>query len=90
MTCNLGETSLHRKRRAVDPMRSYDALPAPLRHWLAQAALPWSPASAQKIWARAQANGLSVDDALILLCRAETTTLARDKRAIHPPKIPIQ
>ena len=90
MTRNLGETSLRRKRRACDPMRSFDALPTPLRHWLAQAALPWSPASARKIWVRAQASGMSVDDALSLLRRVETNTLARDKRAICLPENPTQ
>ena len=85
MNRNLGETSLRRRRRSVDPMRAYDALPAPLRQWLSQAALPWSPVSARKIWARAQAKGLSADDALALLRRSEAQTLARDKRAIPQP-----
>ncbi len=31
-------------------MQAYDALPQPLRQWLTQACLPWSPASALKIW----------------------------------------
>ena len=34
-------TSL-RARRHTDPMRDYDALPPPLRRWLAEARLPWS------------------------------------------------
>ncbi|MCF2870326.1 DUF6525 family protein [Octadecabacter sp. G9-8] len=83
MNRNLGETSLCRKRRSVDPMHAYDSLPTPLRQWLSQAALPWSPVSARKIWARAQAKGLSADDALALLCRSEAQTLARDKLAIR-------
>ncbi|KMW57736.1 hypothetical protein AIOL_002703 [Candidatus Rhodobacter oscarellae] len=90
MTHNLGEIRLRRKRRAADPMRTYDALPTPLRRWLSQAALPWSPTSARKIWARAQAKGLDHDEALALLSRAETNALARDKRAkgqsTHPTK----
>ncbi|MEP1353780.1 MAG: DUF6525 family protein [Tateyamaria sp.] len=53
MSRNLGSTSLGRKSRAADPMRSYDALPAPLRNWPAQASLPWSPASARRVWNRA-------------------------------------
>ncbi len=85
MTCNLGQTSLRRKRRAADPMQTYDALPTPLRRWLSQAALPWSPTSARKIWTRAQANGLDADEALAILSRAETQTLARDKHAIRQP-----
>jgi len=82
---NLGQTSLRGKRRRRNPMQTYDALPAPLRQWLSQAALPWSPASARKIWKRAQANGLTAEEALALLCKAETTTLARDKHAIRQP-----
>ncbi|WP_147114237.1 DUF6525 family protein [Tateyamaria sp. syn59] len=82
MTRNLGSTSLNRKRRAADPMRSYDALPAPLRHWLAQATLPWSPASARRVWNRACAKGMSVEDALSVLSQAEARTLARDNVSI--------
>ncbi|GHA58979.1 hypothetical protein GCM10008927_25820 [Amylibacter ulvae] len=33
-------------------MADYDQLPAPLRSWLAQAALPWSPRSALRVWHR--------------------------------------
>ncbi|SEN78593.1 hypothetical protein SAMN04488003_1367 [Loktanella fryxellensis] len=46
------KTSLKRRNRG-NPMRSYDALPADLRHWLAAAVLPWSAASVQKVWQRA-------------------------------------
>ncbi|WP_415919611.1 DUF6525 family protein [Tateyamaria sp. SN6-1] len=60
-------------------MRSYDALPAPLRRWLCHAALPWSPASARRIWQSAQAKGLSEEEALQSLSRAEAKTLARDR-----------
>lgn len=80
---NLGQTSLRRKRRATDPMDIYDTLPAPLRQWLSQAALPWSPTSARNIWKRAQAKGLDSDQALAVLHKAETRTLARDKHATH-------
>lgn len=81
MSRNLGATSLRRKRRAGDPMRSFDDLPAPLRRWLSQAALPWSPASARRVWNRAIARGLSTEDALSVLSRAEARTLARDRHA---------
>jgi len=37
MTSNLGATKLKRRQRSVDPMRAYDALPQPLRQWLAGA-----------------------------------------------------
>lgn len=79
MNRNLGATTLRRKRRADDPMRSYDALPAPLRRWLSQAALPWSPASVRRVWARARAAGLDPQGALQALARAEERTLARDR-----------
>ncbi|WP_432816965.1 DUF6525 family protein [Sulfitobacter sp. JB4-11] len=82
MTRNLGATSLHRKRRAADPMGSYDALPAPLRNWLAQATLPWSPSSARRVWNRACATGRSTEDTLSLLSQAEARTLARDRCSI--------
>ncbi|MEJ8561130.1 DUF6525 family protein [Yoonia sp. GPGPB17] len=89
MTRNLGATSLRRKRRSADPMRSYDALPLPLRRWLAQASLPWSPNSARRLWNRACAKGLSPDEALLVLSKAEARTLARDRHAVcnqWPPK----
>ncbi|PJI84675.1 hypothetical protein BC777_3736 [Yoonia maricola] len=82
MSRNLGATSLRRKHRAADPMRSYDALPAPLRRWLAEAALPWSPASARRVWNRACARGLDPEAALSALSKAEARTLSRDRFAI--------
>jgi len=81
MNRNLGATSLRRKRRSSDPMQSYDALPEPLRNWLSQAALPWSPHSAQRIWKRAHEKGKSVQDALRALSHAEERTLARDRHS---------
>ena len=84
MTRNLGSCCLRRKRRAVDPLQVYDALPAPLRRWLAEAALPWSPVSAKRIWSRALAEGLSQNEALDCLAKAEARTLARDRHSfIH-------
>jgi len=80
---NLGATSLRMRRRKGDPMQTYDALPDPLRQWLAQARLPWSPLSAKRIWLRALANGHSIESALQTLSRAETKTLARDKHALE-------
>ena len=78
MTRNLGQTHLPCKRRSRNPMEVYDRLPAPLRHWLAQAALPWSPTSARRIWTRARATGLSDEEAAAALSRAEARTLTRD------------
>lgn len=42
-------TSLRRRRRPC-PIKQYDRLPPELRRWLVQAALPWSPASALRLW----------------------------------------
>lgn len=84
MSGNLGATKLTRKRRASDPMQRYDALPGPLRRWLSQAALPWSPQSALRIWKRAHAQGQGVDGALKTLSAAEARCLARDPLALLP------
>lgn len=78
---NLGQTSLRGKRRATDPMKTYDALPAPLRLWLGQAALPWSPTSARRLWDKVHAKGQSIEDTLSALSKAEAKTLARDRFA---------
>lgn len=80
MNRNLGQHGLRRKPRRGDPMAAYDQLPPPLRRWLSQAALPWSPKSARRIWARSLAKGLSPDEALQSLSRAEAKTLAREKQ----------
>lgn len=66
-------------------MRAYDALPQPLRAWMAQAALPWSPASCRKLWQKAHAQGIPPDAILDRLDRAEAQTLARDRMAPPTP-----
>lgn len=81
MSRNLGQSSLRRKRRASDPMTLFDGLPAPLRQWLSEAALPWSPVSAQRIWMRARAKGLTPEETLASLRQAEAQTLARDQHS---------
>ncbi|EKE73512.1 MULTISPECIES: DUF6525 family protein [Roseobacteraceae] len=83
---NRGTTGLKPKRRSEDPMRAYDTLPAPVRAWLSEAALPWSPASCRKILRRAQARGEGVAQILARLDRAEQKTLARDKAFPFAPK----
>ncbi|MEM9636546.1 MAG: DUF6525 family protein [Pseudomonadota bacterium] len=82
MSHNLGKCSLRRKRRAHDPMAAFDGLPAPLRQWMSQAALPWSPASVRRIWSKSRARGLSTEETLTTLSRAEARTLARDRQSI--------
>jgi hypothetical protein len=69
-------TGLPLRRREGCSMAAYDRLPAPLRRWLAGAALPWSPASALRLWQRALARGEAPEAAL---ARAEARTLARDR-----------
>jgi len=71
MSGNLGRTSLRRRHRATDPMRAYDALPRPLRRWLAEACLPWSPASCRRIWLGARSRGETMDTVLARLDRAQ-------------------
>ncbi|PLS21289.1 DUF6525 family protein [Neptunicoccus cionae] len=79
MKRNLGATTLRRRRRTVDPMAAYDALPPALRRWIAGAALPWSPASCRRVWMAARAKGASDTEALARLDRAERNMLARDQ-----------
>lgn len=86
MSHNLGQSALRRKRRTGNPMDLYDTLPAPLRAWLSQAALPWSPVSARRIWSKSRAQGLSADEALQALSRAEEKTLQKDKVASGPSR----
>ena len=81
MSCNLGQSSLQRKRRSGDPMQAYDGLPAPLRQWLSAAALPWSPASARRLWFKLRAKGLAQEEMIALLSEAEARTLAQDRHS---------
>jgi hypothetical protein len=75
MTGNLRATSLKKRRRTADTMAMYDALPEPLRNWLAGAVLPWSPRACKRIWNRAHNNGQSVDEAIKVLIVAEQKSL---------------
>jgi hypothetical protein len=68
--------------RAVDPMRAHDRLPAPLRRWATEAALPWSAASLLRLWQRALAETGCEAAALARLRAAETARLARDAAAV--------
>jgi hypothetical protein len=81
MKRNLGQCSLRRRKRAGDPMDAFDSLPQPVGQWVAQAALPWSPASVRRIWSKSRARGLSDDEALLSLAQAEARTLARDRQS---------
>ena len=71
-------SSLRRRRREGSAMKSYDSLPPALRHWLSQAALPWSPASARAIWEKA-GGARDPETALRRLRDVEQATLRRDR-----------
>jgi len=87
---NRGATRLKLRRRATDPMHDFDALPPPLRRWVAQAARPWSPTSCLAIWRRALGAGGDTEEAIARLARAEAAMLARDAAtlATSPPVRP--
>ena len=59
-------------------MRAHDRLPAPLRLWLKEAALPWSAQSARRIWER-EVRRSGVEGALRRLSAVEAATLARER-----------
>jgi len=75
-------------RRTAGPMSAYDRLPATLRRWLAQAALPWSAASALRLWQDALRDGGSEAVALARLAAAESRLIARDAARIWGPGYP--
>lgn len=70
---------LKRRRRAGNPMQTYDALPPPLRRWLAGACLPWSPASALRLWIKADGSR-NPAAAAARMDAAEQAMLKRDAR----------
>lgn len=75
-------------RRKAAPMAAYDSLPAPLRHWLAQAVLPWSAASALKLWQRALREQGCPRAALARLSATEARLIARDAARVWGPDHP--
>jgi hypothetical protein len=75
-------TPLSRRRTAPGGMADFDRLPAPLRCWLHGAVLPWSPASARRVWVRALAEAGGCESAaLAALDRAEARRLAGEGAA---------
>lgn len=74
-------TGLRRSVHAA-PMTQFDRLPPELRRWLAQAALPWSPRSALRLWQRALAQTGCVRAAIGRLDAAQARMLARDAAGI--------
>ena len=72
-------TRLKCRKRGADPMHAYDTLPAPLRQWVAQAALPWSAPSVKRAWNRALARHDGDEaHALEYMTRAEARSLNKD------------
>ena len=86
---NRGATSLRGRRREGDPMAAYDRLPPPLRRWLAEAALPWSPWSAARAWRRATADtGGDAQAALARMDALQARRIARDAAQVWGPTHP--
>lgn len=72
-------------------MAAYDRLPRELRLWLHEAALPWSPQSALKIWQRAlREAGGDTSAAHVRLMRAEARTLAKDAPRVWGASYPLK
>ena len=81
-------TSLKRRGRGRG-MDRYDRMPPELRRWLAHAALPWSPASALRLWRRLQRDcGGDAEAMRRRLDLAEARLLARDAPKIWGPAYP--
>ena len=75
---NRGATRIRLRPRKAEPMQVFDAAPAPLRKWLAEAKRPWSPASCVEVYEKALRQGESPDDALRRLSAVENRMLSRD------------
>lgn len=86
MTGNLGASGLRKRRRKGDPMRDFDALPQPLRRWMSEAALPWSPTSCRRIWQRSRARGEPVERVLARLNHAQEQMLAKTSSVYAPSR----
>ena len=86
MTRNIG-TPRARWQKG-NPMRDHDHLPAPLRHFMIHAPLPWSSQSALRLWRHELQRGGTVDSALHRLRRAARATLARDTTEVWGPDHP--
>jgi hypothetical protein len=60
-------------------MATFDALPPPLRRWLAHAAMPWSPASCLRLWRKLRAQGADTERALQMLADIQDRNLRRQR-----------
>jgi Family of unknown function (DUF6525) len=75
-------SSSRAKWRAGNPMDAHDRLPPDLRRWMVNAALPWSPASALRLWQRALRETGCKQAALARLEAAERRSLAKDTTSV--------
>jgi len=75
-------------RRQGGGMAAHDRLPPDLRSWMHQAALPWSSASAFRLWRRALSETGDPGAARARLDAAEARMLARDAPRIWGPGHP--
>lgn len=90
MTKNL-RAALKRKRRTTNQMAEYDRLPPELRAWLADAALPWSAQSVQRIWKKALRDSDGKKDiALAHLSKAENNALKKEAPQTWGASYPVQ
>lgn len=70
-------------------MARYDALSADQRHWLAAAALPWSPCSVRRLWDRlAREHGDDIAAILHRMDAAEARLLLCDARKVWGENYP--
>lgn len=82
-------TGLKTRRRGQPAMQRFDRLPAELRRWLAEAALPWSPRSALRLWQAALSeSGGCRTAARDRLETVERRLLDRDARRVWGPGYP--
>lgn len=82
MANNRGRTSLKCKRKNDNPMGAYDRLPADLRHWVAEAALPWRAQSVQKAFDKALKRTGRAELALAELDRIQHKLLTKDASVV--------
>lgn len=80
--------STHLRQRRAAPMRAFDRLPAALRNWLAQAALPWSVTSALRLWHKAMRETGDESVAIARLSACELRLVARDAAQVWGPGHP--
>jgi len=87
MASNRGRTRL-KSRSSPDPMSDFDALPAPLRRWVAEAKRPWSARTVRKSYAKAFAKTGDESAALSELTCLQNKLIAKDATFVWGPDHP--